>query len=139
MAEATFQQFSDNLAVNHTQALGRFLSLQVQGDSEARQTLRQLRQEIASRPEPDPEALAVGLNLLLTVDLRSSLQQLDLPVLWLLGERDTLVPASLADEIKKRLPKATIHTIARCAHAPFLSHADETVTALNRFLGEQDG
>lgn len=139
MAEATFHQFSANLSVNHTQTLGRFLSLQVQGDSEARQTLRQLRQEIASRPEPDPDALAVGLNLLLTVDLRPSLQQFNLPVLWLLGERDTLVPASLAEALKQQLPTATIHTIARCAHAPFLSHADETVAVLNRFLGEPNG
>ena len=133
--ESVLRQFATSLAGDHQQTLARFLSLQVQGGSDARQTLRRLRQEINARPAPDPAALENGLELLLTVDLRQSLPGLSRPSLWLLGERDTLVPAKLADDLVQLIPNAVIHVLPRCAHAPFLSHRDESLGLLQQFIG----
>ena len=138
MDKTVLKQFAANLADDHNQTLGLFLSLQVQGGSDARQALRQLRQEIKTRPEPNPAALANGLKLLQTVDLRHELPHLNRPSLWLLGERDTLVPARIGDNLKQMLTTATIHILPRCAHAPFLSHRDETLNLLQQFIGAEN-
>jgi pimeloyl-[acyl-carrier protein] methyl ester esterase len=135
MAPATLTQFARALRRDHHQTLERFLSLQVQGDEAARETLRLLRQDIAQRPEADPLALEHGLELLRTVDLRPGLGDLRCPTLWLLGERDTLVPADVGDELERLMPAAEILILLGCAHAPFLSHPRQCLRALNHFLG----
>ena len=136
MNENTLTLFADTLAKNHRLTLERFLSLQVRGDEEARHTLRLLRHNMAERPEPNPSALEHGLDLLLKVDLRQQIAQINCPTLWLLGERDTLVPAAAGEMLKALQPAADVLTLRGCAHAPFLSHTAECLSALESFLGE---
>ncbi|MCW8883382.1 MAG: pimeloyl-ACP methyl ester esterase BioH [Sedimenticola sp.] len=138
MALATLKLFAKALSRDPHQTLERFLSLQVQGDEVARETLRLLRKDIAMRPEADPLALEHGLDLLLNVDLRTSLTEIQCPTLWLFGERDTLVPADLCDEIEQMMPDAEILILQGCAHAPFLSHPQQCLRALNHFLGSNN-
>ncbi|WP_428605457.1 pimeloyl-ACP methyl ester esterase BioH [Sedimenticola sp.] len=135
MALNTLMQFARALSRDHHQTLERFLSLQVQGDEAARETLRLLRQDIALRPEADPLALEQGLELLRTVDLRPGLGDIRCPTLWLFGERDTLVPADVCDELERLMPAAEILILQGCAHAPFLSHPRPCLRALKHFLG----
>lgn len=134
MAPATLNQFARALRRDPHQTLERFLSLQVQGDEAARETLRLLRQDIAQRREADPLALEHGLELLRTVDLRPALGDLRCPSLWLFGERDTLVPADVCDELERLMPEAEILILPGCAHAPFLSHPRACLRALKHFL-----
>lgn len=134
MSPATLNQFARALRRDHHQTLERFLSLQVQGDEAARETLRLLRQDIAQRPEADPLALEHGLELLRTVDLRPGLGDIRCPTLWLFGERDTLVPVEVCDELERLMPTAEILILQGCAHAPFLSHPRQCLRALNHFL-----
>ncbi|MCW8944078.1 MAG: pimeloyl-ACP methyl ester esterase BioH [Sedimenticola sp.] len=138
MALNTLKLFAKALSRDPHQTLERFLSLQVQGDEAARETLRLLRQDIALRPEANPLALEHGLDLLLDVDLRDGLALIKCPTLWLFGERDTLVPADLCDEIEQMMPAAEILILQGCAHAPFLSHPQSCLRALNHFLGSND-
>ncbi len=135
MDAKVYDGFSAALANDHNQALGQFLSLQVQGGSDARRTLRQLRQEVNARPEPNPAALKNGLELLKTIDLREPLARLSCPSLWLFGQRDTLVSSEIADKIEAILPTAETVVLAHCAHAPFLSHREETLERLHNFIG----
>jgi len=140
MLEDTLRQFGRALRRNHQQTLARFLSLQVQGDESARETLRLLRQELGQRPAPDHLALEHGLDLLIETDLRASLAGLNQPSLWLLGERDTLVPAAVQQPLQAlRIPCARFQCIAGSAHAPFLSHPGESLGPLVRFLEPADG
>ncbi|MCW8890642.1 MAG: pimeloyl-ACP methyl ester esterase BioH [Sedimenticola sp.] len=135
MALNTLKLFAKALSRDPHQTLERFLSLQVQGDEAARETLRLLRKDIALRPEANPVALEHGLDLLLDVDLRAGLRDIQCPTLWLFGERDTLVPADLCDEIEQMMPDAEILILQGCAHAPFLSHPQACLRAMNHFLG----
>ncbi|OOZ36556.1 pimeloyl-ACP methyl ester esterase BioH [Solemya velesiana gill symbiont] len=135
MDHDTLGSFAQALVKTPAQTLERFLSLQVRGDEEARHTLRLLRQELTERPEAEPMALEHGLDLLLNVDLRDQLASISCPVLWLLGERDTLVPVGVADELEILQPGADILVLGGCAHAPFLSHTEKSLRALAGFIG----
>ncbi|MES9900713.1 MAG: pimeloyl-ACP methyl ester esterase BioH [Sedimenticola sp.] len=138
MERAVLKLFAKALVKDHAQTLGRFLSLQVQGDDDARETLRALRSDITARPEPNPQALEHGLDMLLTVDLRDQLSSVICPALWLLGERDTLVPAAVDGDIRSLMPGAEIEVIPGAAHAPFLSHPEACLKAFDHFLGTSD-
>ncbi len=138
MPETTLDQFHAGLTADPTATLARFLALQVRGSTSARETLRTLRDELASRPEPDPSALALGLNLLRDEDLRGRLPDIRCPALWLFGSHDTLVPARVAERIELLMPNAQTRIIAGAAHAPHLSHPDATAQAISAFLAGLD-
>ncbi|HSQ08844.1 MAG TPA: pimeloyl-ACP methyl ester esterase BioH [Chromatiaceae bacterium] len=134
MAWATLNQFHDGLLADPAGTLDRFLALQVRGSAAARETLRTLRRELAARPAPDPRALALGLDLLRDCDLRGRLGELTCPSLWLFGSHDTLVPAAVAPAVGALLPEARVEVIRGAAHAPFLSHPEETRALIKGFL-----
>jgi len=137
--EPILAQFAQQLAKNHRQTLERFLALQLQGESQARLLLRHLKQEIFGRPEPRPEALAAGLALLRGNDLRSEFAALHGPALWLLGERDTLTPAALAESLRDLNPAVAVRVIPGAGHIPFLSHPAATLRFLHAFLEQCHG
>ncbi|MBL3601141.1 MAG: pimeloyl-ACP methyl ester esterase BioH [gamma proteobacterium endosymbiont of Lamellibrachia anaximandri] len=134
MEDKTLAQFATSLRKDHRKTLERFLALQVRGSDEARATLRALKIRLMEKPDPHPAALERGLSLLKDVDLREDLAALQMPTLWLYGERDTLVPAAAADLLSAILPQAEVHRISAAAHAPFLSHQDETLALIETFL-----
>lgn len=136
MPEATLAAFHDGLRADPAGVLERFLALQVRGQADARGLLRRLKAVLAARPAPDPAALAQGLQLLAEEDLRGPLPDLRPPTLWLFGERDTLVPAAVAERVGLLMPEARVRMIAGAAHAPWLSHGEACAAALNAFLDE---
>jgi len=136
MAAETLAQFHAGLLAGPAGTLDRFLALQVRGSDAARETLRTLRRELAARPAPDPQALALGLELLRDSDLRGRLAEVACPSLWLFGSYDTLVPAATGSALAELAPAARIRAqvIRGAAHAPFLSHPAETAAILGGFL-----
>lgn len=137
VARGTLAGFAATLRDDPRTTLERFLALQVRGSAEARPTLRRLRQGLSDRPDPDPAALDRGLELLRETDLRDRLAGLQCPSLWLLGQRDTLVPAGVAEDIERLLPAARVRVIPGAGHAPFLSHGRESLAALAAFLEQR--
>ncbi|MFP4076237.1 MAG: alpha/beta fold hydrolase, partial [Halochromatium sp.] len=73
MPATTFDGFHAALGDEPAATLARFLSLQVRGSEDARETLRRLRAGLAECPQPQPEALLSGLDLLREEDLRARL------------------------------------------------------------------
>lgn len=134
MAARTLAQFHDALLEDPAGTLDRFLALQVRGSEAARECLRTLRREIAQRPAPSREALETGLDLLRDGDLRERLANLSCPSLWVFGQRDALVPAAVAEGVGNLLSGAMQRVIAGAAHAPFLSHPQETGGEVGNFL-----
>ena len=139
MAPRTLDLFSQTLAGDHKGALERFLALQMLGSSMAQETLRNMKRRLRERPDPHPEALQRGLDLLRSADLRDDLGRLACPTAWLYGDRDTLAPAAAAALLQQWLPGVTAAVIRGAAHTPFLSHPDETHKAVGRFLEQFDG
>jgi len=129
-------EFHDGLLADPALTLDRFLALQVRGSEAARETLRILRQEIAMRPAPRAAALAQGLSILRDSDLRARVTELRCRTLWLFGQRDTLVPARVAEGIAVLLPQARVRVIPGAGHAPFLSHPAEAGAEITGFLAD---
>jgi pimeloyl-[acyl-carrier protein] methyl ester esterase len=134
MPDSTLAQFHGELSADPTATLARFLALQVRGSDAARDTLRQLREDLATKPPPQPAALALGLEVLRDEDLRGQLPDIHCPALWLFGSHDALVPAKVAARVELLMPGAQTEIIAGAAHAPHLSHPAETAQAIRAFL-----
>ena len=83
---------------------------------------------------PTIEALRSGLKMLSDTDLRETLQRLSCPVTWLLGDKDMLVPVTLADALKRSMSDPQIHVVKGAGHAPFISDPAGFVKALMRAI-----
>jgi pimeloyl-[acyl-carrier protein] methyl ester esterase len=136
MAEATLRQFGDELTVAYRQTLQRFVALQVQGSEHARDALASLRSQLFARGEPSPQGLRDSLELLASSDLRSGIGAISQPALTIAGDRDTLTPVAAARWLASALPQASLVVVPGAAHAPFLSHPEAVVEALNAFADE---
>lgn len=126
--------FAAELATDYRATLQRFLALQARGSERAREELRGLRGQLFDHGEPAAEALAGGLELLRASDLRPQLVGIEIPTLWLHGERDTLVPPAAAEAAAAAMPRAESVCIPGAGHAPFLSHPEPFVEAVKAFL-----
>jgi pimeloyl-[acyl-carrier protein] methyl ester esterase len=134
MAPHTLDLFIQALGDDHRKALERFLALQMLGSDLAQETLRLLKSRLRERPDPHPQALESGLDLLKSADLRPALGELSCPTAWLYGDRDTLAPAKASDQLAYWLPQVRAEVVPGAAHTPFLSHPTETRRAVIRFL-----
>lgn len=130
----TFEVFADNLEKDIEATLLRFLSLQIKGSELARELLKQLRDAFSVHPHATQQALTSGLQILKNTDIRSELKQLDVPVQWTFGERDTLVPVCVASSIAGLMPEAGTNIIKGAAHLPFLSHPDDCLLSLAKLF-----
>ena len=136
MSSVTLTRFGDELRVAYAATLRRFLALQMQGTDTGRRTLASMRARLAERGEPKREALEDALALVASVDLRTLLAQVRVPVLVVAGDRDVLVPIQATQALAAALPAAVHRTIAGAAHAPFLSHPVAFAEALAGFLDD---
>ena len=126
MAPKALNNFMGSLRRDHRQTLERFLALQLLNSDHAVAMLKRLKSLLRERPDPQPEALQAGLEILKSTDLRGQLSNLDCPTAWIYGNRDTLAPAKASRDLRQWLPGAAVHTIEGAAHTPFLSHPQET-------------
>lgn len=136
MPEAELEQFAASLRDNYRSTLQRFLALQSRGSERAREELRSLRDSLFAHGEPDPLALAGGLELLRSADLRPALARITQATLVLHGERDTLAPLAAAEYTAAQLPNGRLELIEGAGHAPFISHPDAFIDAVLKFCFE---
>jgi pimeloyl-[acyl-carrier protein] methyl ester esterase len=131
-----FRSFADGLRNDYRGTLELFVALEAFGSDHAKDEIRSLRGELFARGAPAGEALAQGLELLETSDLRGALPTLSVPSLWLAGRRDRLVDPRAMREAAALAPDASVHVLEHAGHAPFLTHADEVATLLVDFIGQ---
>lgn len=136
---AVLDEFSRGLGLDYRRTVQNFLALQTRGDEHALETLRSLRSKLASHGEPDQRALATGLDVLRSADLRDDLPRVTLPALVIAGEHDRLTPPGAGRELAVRLPMARFLCVERSGHAPFLSHPDEVLAEVLGFLARHAG
>ena len=120
-----FDQFASNLARDQEKTIRRFLALQVKGLPDAMAVVRQLQKSIEMRGAASKQALMSGLDMLLETDLRHVLSSTEVPIHWLLGARDGLVPASLAEVLSREYEQHNVVLNSGASHAPFISHRED--------------
>lgn len=122
------EDFARRLRADTTATVRQFLALQVKGSEQEQRTLARLRALMSEAPPPAPAALEGGLSILRSDTLLPLLARITQPVTLIHGRRDTLIPWTAAEALRKRLPRARLHLMPRAAHAPFLSHPGEFLT-----------
>jgi len=131
MSAATLRKFGDELSVSYRLTLQRFVALQAAGGDEPREALAALRSQLFVRGEPSPATLREALACLEAIDLRSRVAAIAQPATVIAGERDVLVPPAASAWLARTLPRASFHLLRRSAHAPFLSHPQAFLAALD--------
>ncbi|KTD20678.1 alpha/beta fold hydrolase [Legionella londiniensis] len=119
-----FQAFYQNLTQNPEKGLAQFIKLQLQGQTDV----------VVNAHPPALEGLQAGLELLLHWDLRQDLFSLDIPVCYLFGRLDAITPYLTMSAMGKIYPQFSYILLPRAAHAPFLSHPDQFIAELEKFL-----
>lgn len=133
MAKKIFDGFYSFLLEDWEGTLIRFLSLQCKGSETIKEDIRFLKETVYHHGLPATKALRCGLEVLATTDLRQELEQLVCPCAWIFGEKDNLVPLSVAADIKALNNKAEWAAIQGASHVPFVSHPELFVQALTDF------
>jgi len=134
MHKKVLLQFAEALQQDYRKTLLQFIALQTLSSERSKASLRQLRDVLFSRGEPETRALQQGLDILLQADLRDKLLNSGLPILVILGERDQLVPASVADFFRTITDNRRVKVIPAAGHVPFVSHQSETLAEVKGFL-----
>ncbi len=131
---SNFETFAENVNSDYKATILQFLTLQCMKADDARSTLKQLRASFNTRPTPTQTTLHRALQVLLDSDLRDEIANIRKPTLLIHGDRDTLAPVQAAHWMMQQLPQGFLRVISGSAHAPFLSHSEQFITALNQFL-----
>lgn len=113
-----------------------FLSLEVRGDTNSLATLRELKQRIEAHGAPSTAALAAGLEILRSVDLRPELGRVRARTLVIAGGYDRLAPPAAVAALAAAVPGARFELIEGAGHAPFLSQRTSVAALIRRFLVE---
>ena len=129
--------FADKLNEDCQSTLVRFLSLQVNNLPEYKILLRTLKSAVLECAAPDNETLQGGLDILKHADLRPALADISVPVSVILGARDTLVPVNSGQNMQALAPEITLNVIDKAGHVPFLSHPQDVLAIISRFMDEQ--
>ena len=125
--------FTSQLLEDFLLTIERFMALQAMGSPSARKDVKQLKQAVLSRPQPNPESLLVGLNILADGDLRDALMSLSVPMLRLYGRLDGLVPIKVANDLSEQLPHTQQFVFNQSSHAPFMTEHEEFCAQIREF------
>jgi len=136
MDESVLDGFAQQLEQDYKKTVGKFMALQMLGADDYKQSLKMLKKFMTSRSMPEIETLRQGLHILKTIDLRSKLKSIAQPVLMISAEYDRLMPYQAADAMQLLFNNATNKVIKGAGHAPFISHLEEFVQAINKFTKE---
>jgi pimeloyl-[acyl-carrier protein] methyl ester esterase len=116
--------FTQQLSLDFTKTLQRFLAIQAMGSVNAKQDTNTIKQAVQQFPPPSPIALSAGLDMLQNIDLREQFKTLLIPCHMFLGRLDTLVPDKLAPQMQYLNSKVTLEVISDASHAPFISDTE---------------
>ena len=131
---ANFNAFADAVNSDYKNTIMQFLTLQCMKANDARTTIKELRKSFELKPTPTQTTLTRALHILTESDLRNDIAKIRKPTLLIHGDRDTLAPVQAAHWMMQQLPMGFLRVMSGAAHAPFLSHSDAFIDALNQFL-----
>lgn len=132
MAPATFTAFDQGFAADPVATVRRFTGLQVQGDSNARNLLRVVREHTVTPQGGEHKQWQAGLHWLAQVDCEGDLEKLQMPLLQLFGEKDALVPVAAAHALETG--RGDIEVLPNAGHALPISHATAVAERVAKFL-----
>jgi pimeloyl-[acyl-carrier protein] methyl ester esterase len=85
-------------------------------------------------PLPRPSALLAGFEVLKQWDFRAQLIHLNMPLSYLFGRLDSIIPRDLLPVMRRHYPQFQYHCFKKAGHVPFLSQPDEFLHVLDGLL-----
>jgi len=82
----------------------------------------------------DPETFHGACEALSTLDIRSELSKVSVPVLVLVGEHDEATPPPMSYELNAGLPHSELVVLTGCAHVPQLQSPSQFLAAIQDFI-----
>ena len=137
LKKSVLDGFSEQLDSDYDATIKRFLALQARGGLDSRHTLKKLRENSLNQPPPDQNALKGGLGILKTVDMRSQLLALTIPITMILGESDSIVDSRIGSGLDDGMNNLKLCLFRKAGHAPFLSHPEQFQRAVQDFISNQ--
>jgi pimeloyl-[acyl-carrier protein] methyl ester esterase len=134
MKHEALRAFQRALKQNWQQTLDDFIWLQLRGSRNAEQAQRSIAAALAAQGAPQPQALAGGLDLLGSVDLRAAVGRIQQPTLLITGQHDRVTSPEAAHWLATAMPHARVVEIPRAGHAPLVSHHTEVAAVMREFL-----
>jgi pimeloyl-[acyl-carrier protein] methyl ester esterase len=134
MPAAVLADFATGIAVDAEAMLPRFVGVFNRGDARAKSVTLELLK--LTDTAPSGEVLATGLRWLRDIDLRELAPRIKAPTLLIHGAADPLMPVGAAEALAALIPGAKLDVLANCAHAPFISQADDFLAIVRKFLHE---
>lgn len=134
--------FTTHINSGHVALLKRFLAIQCLGLPQPKQQMKAMYDAICEYPLSKPSILLGSLALLVDTDLRPTYDtniHSMLPCLRIFGGLDSLIPAKNIASIQALYPNDSTLLISKASHAPFLTHPQETFTAINTFIKSRCG
>ena len=126
--------FASELTDNYRETIYRFLAIQTFGSEKAKAVIRELREKVFASGEPHIDSLSEGLQILKSSKLWKEASKVQCPTLVVLGEKDTLIPRDSGLATQQAIPDCQLTTIKGAGHAPFISHTEEFLQAINSFI-----
>jgi pimeloyl-[acyl-carrier protein] methyl ester esterase len=136
LAAATVQAFIDGFATDPAATLRRFVALQTVGDARRSALGAALSAALTDCGGARQSALADGLVVLATSDLRARIAGLRQPVTLIHGAADALMPVDAARWLARQWPAAKLHVVDGCGHAPFVSQPAACAAMIAESLGD---
>ena len=133
MAPDVLEGFITHFQAHYADTVDRFLALDLMNLPGGQQAAAHLRDALLDVGRPSESAIATGGALLQGCDLRAQLPQMQVPSLWLAGQRDRLASPAAMQAAASMTPGARHATVPGTGHAPFLGDTDAVVQALAAF------
>jgi len=122
MSKNIFQQFQDYLQEDWEGTLIRFLTLQCKGSETIKEDTKKLREYLFYYGLPATKALRDGLVILGDTDLRKGLTTVHIPLHFIFGEFDALIPKIVFSHIEELNPLIKTYHVKGASHASHISH-----------------
>lgn len=133
---SVLENFAAGLSTSYRSTVLQFLAIQALGSEHAREEIRVLRNKVFRDGDPDTMALTSGLNILLTDNLRNSVERINCPTLVIAGEKDRLMPPDAAAYLANKISNSQLQVINGASHAPFISHPTTFTNLLTSFIND---
>lgn len=98
---------------------------------------RNLLKMLNKNPQPNKDALILGLDMLRKTDFRNEIKRFDIPTLVVCGEDDSITPKGASEYMHNAIKNSSLVIIKDAGHAPFLTKPNEFNRILERWIDER--
>lgn len=134
MKHDALEVFERALEQDWQHTLDDFVWLQLRGSRNAEVSQQAMTAALSAQGAPQPPALAAGLSLLGSVDLRAQVGRIQQPTLIIAGQHDRVTSPEAARWLAAAMPHARLVEVPRAGHAPLVSHHTQVAAAMREFL-----